>query len=239
MALRVHREHGMRNNASSWVVRLAAPVIVCMTFVHCGGVTQKGGSTGGPPEAGTDVGECQADGACPSGASCFFPIGNCGSKGQCIENPSPGTPECGAIEILCGCNGSNVTSGCGFPDGFASGPTTGNGSCGAPPPEPDSGAEAGTDGGGEAGEPVEAGTHVGACGDGGACPSGSSCFFAIGSCDQVGECIENSTGPECGAIESLCGCNGSNVITGCGFPDGYASGPTTGNGSCGTTANDI
>jgi hypothetical protein len=233
----------MRSSAGSWILRLAAPVLVCMGFVHCGGSTQKVGGTGSPPEAGVDVGDC-VNGVCPSGSSCFFPIGSCGAKGQCIENPSPGTPVCNAIESLCGCEGSNVITGCGFPSGYASGPTTGHGSCGTIlPPDPEDGSaetgteggeDAGTEGGDEASSPVEAGTHVGACGDGGTCPSGSSCFYAIGSCGVTGACIENPSPstPVCNAIESLCGCDGSNVITGCGFPGGYASGPTLGNSTC-------
>jgi hypothetical protein len=237
----------MRNSVSAWVVRVATSLFACIALVHCGGAVQKVGDPGGQreagadgPEAGTDIGECGANGACPSGSSCFFPIGGCSSKGQCIENPPPDTPECGAIEILCGCDGTTVTSGCGFPDGYASGPTTGHGSCGGVGvPEPDGGIEAGSDGGNEAGDLPDAGTDLGPCGDGGACPSGSSCFYAIGSCDQAGECLENSTGPLCGAEEILCGCNGPSVVTGCGFPQGYASGPTTGTSSempCGAEA---
>jgi hypothetical protein len=159
-----------------------------------------------------------------------FGIGSCDLTGQCIENQAPDTPVCEAIEILCGCDGTNVTSGCGFPDGYASGPTTGEGICGGAPPEPD----AGTDARAEASTLPEAGSPLGPCGDGGVCPSGSSCFFAIGSCPQTGECIENPPPgtPMCGAIEALCGCDGTNVTSGCGFPDGYASGPTAGGGPC-------
>lgn len=38
------------------------------------------------------------------------------------------------------------------------------------------------------------------------------------------------TGPQCNALLSLCGCDGSvdKVYTGCGFPEGYASGPSKG-----------
>jgi hypothetical protein len=218
----------MRTNVSSWALRFAAPIVVSMALAHCGAVTPMGAGVGDQPEAGADVGECDADGACPSGSSCFFPIGSCDTKGQCIEDPAPGTPQCEAIEILCGCDGADVTAGCGFPGGYASGPTMGGSSCGGVPTEPD--------GGTDAGSLPEAGAHVGPCGDGGACPSGSSCFFAIGSCPQTGECIENPAPdtPECGAIEILCGCDGTTVTSGCGFPDGYASGPTSGESSCGT-----
>jgi hypothetical protein len=58
----------MRNNPSSWTLRFAAPVIVCMALVHCGGEMQKVGGTGAQPEAGANVGECGANGTCPSGS---------------------------------------------------------------------------------------------------------------------------------------------------------------------------
>ena len=68
---------------------------------------------------------------------------------------------------------------------------------------------------------------------GGACTTdsecnGGRCLFAIGSCDAVGQCMAKETGPMCNSEEELCGCHGEMVVTGCGFPQGFASGPTTG-----------
>lgn len=192
---------------------------------------------GGPPDppdsgvdSGSDRGPCGANGGCPSGSSCYFPIGSCDATGECIENPPPGTPECLAVELLCGCNGQEVTAGCGYPDGYASAPTNGNGACAVdagPAPLPE-----------DAGPPEDSGTDRGPCDSTGGCPSGSSCFFPIGSCDATGECIENPPpgAPECGAIEVLCGCNGKEATSGCGYPTGYASAPTTGSG-CVVTPN--
>jgi hypothetical protein len=67
-----------------------------------------------------------------------------------------------------------------------------------------------------------------ACARNSDCASGDMCVFKIGSCSTEGECKAPPSGPQCGAIEELCGCNGEDAVTGCGFPDGYASGPTTG-----------
>ena len=122
----------MKTYRISWLAWLA---------LACCGSTHSSGPTGQPdaashhdaashddaaaPEAGAIVGACGAGVACPSGSTCFFPIGSCAAKGACIENPSPGTPECKALESLCGCDGTPVTAGCGFPEGYASGPTTG------------------------------------------------------------------------------------------------------------------
>lgn len=77
------------------------------------------------PEAGTPVGPCAANGDCPSGSSCYFLIGSCSAKGECIEDPAPGTGTCKSIETLCGCDGTSVTTGCGYPSGYASGPSAG------------------------------------------------------------------------------------------------------------------
>jgi hypothetical protein len=78
-----------------------------------------------------------------------------------------------------------------------------------------------------------------ACGSGGSaactktsdCGSGSQCVYRIGSCLAAGECLPGSGSSTCGAIEEVCGC-GTVVVTGCGYPQGYASGPTTGQTSC-------
>jgi hypothetical protein len=93
---------------------------------------------------------------------------------------------------------------------------------------------AGDDDGGHAIVLFEAGTNLGACGSDQSCPAGASCFFKIGSCAATGQCIADGTGPECKAIRVLCGCtDASTVATGCGYPSGYASGPTTGSDTCG------
>ena len=205
---------------------LALPVLACLAALGCGGTFlgsdagsgaggsghSEGGVSGGPP--------CGHNESCPSGSTCFFPIGSCDAKGVCVENPPPGTPECNAIELVCGC-GKEETTGCGFPSGFASGPTTGSSSdCAVAV---------------DAGPPGDA-TVYGPCGANGACPSGSSCLYPIGSCGTQPVCVENlpdaSAQNECNALESLCGC-GTWVTTGCGFPIGYATGATLGSQDCG------
>jgi hypothetical protein len=61
------------------------------------------------------------------------------------------------------------------------------------------------------------------------------CVYSIGSCSASGQCQNRPTGPQCNAIIEYCGCNGVTVVGGCGFPQGFASGPTTGaSGNCGT-----
>jgi hypothetical protein len=180
--------------------------------------------SGSPADGGGTGVECGPSESCPSGSTCFYPIGACGTKGQCFADPSPETPECGAIEALCGCDGTLVTTGCGFPPGFASGPTIGDSECavdGSPPID--------------AGSGPDTGTHLGACGKDGACPAGSSCYFPIGSCGAAGECVEDPAPgtPECNAIELLCGCNGEEAYSGCGYPAGYGSAPASGTGPCG------
>jgi len=70
------------------------------------------------------------------------------------------------------------------------------------------------------------------------CASGQRCLFPIGSCSATGQCESGPSGPEGNSEEELCGCNGSIVATGCGFPNGFASGPTTGaSGPCPVDAN--
>jgi hypothetical protein len=60
------------------------------------------------------------------------------------------------------------------------------------------------------------------------CPAGLECVYAFGDCSGNGECLAPANSG-CNALESLCGCNGAaTVVSGCGYPTGYASGPTTG-----------
>jgi hypothetical protein len=144
-------------------------------------------------------------------------LGSCSATGTCFSKPTG--PQCGAIELVCGC-GSNQASGCGFPEGYASGPALSGTDCiDAGPPKP------------------EAGTNLGPCGTGRACAAGASCYFPIGSCAAKGACIVDPAGPTCKLIESFCGC-GEMVTTGCGYPDGYASGPTTGASICSDAGGD-
>ena len=49
---------------------------------------------------------------CGDGQVCAFRIGSCSAQGECQDVPKPG---CGFIEELCGCNGSIVSGGCGYP----------------------------------------------------------------------------------------------------------------------------
>ena len=61
------------------------------------------------------------------------------------------------------------------------------------------------------------------------CGSGYSCVYKVADgCHAQGECRAMPTGIECFALESYCGCDGNTVNAGCGFPAGYATGPTTG-----------
>lgn len=220
--------------------------MVCLASVHCGGATEKTGSSssgtgsgsgttsGSSSESSTDsssipagtiVGDCGAGGSCPSGSSCFYAIGSCSATAQCVENPGPGVGECDLEEELCGCDGQMVETGCAEPNGFATGPTTGTQDClfGSP--------DGGARDTGIATPPSDASSDLGPCSASGGCPAGASCYFPIGDCASTGECF---TPPQdgCGAEESLCGCNGESVTTGCGFPEGYASGPATGAGTC-------
>jgi len=249
------------------VGRLVVVALLSVAVAHCGGSIDKGaggdgtgsdGGSGGTPDAGTDLGACGAGESCPSGSTCYFLIGSCSSEGRCIENSTG--PECGAIQELCGCNGELVTTGCGYPSGYASGPATGNALCGpAPEPTNDAGFEdagfedagfddagfddAGFDDGGfrEDGGSGDAsffdggtdgdtdgGLDLGPCGNGGICQEGSTCYYPLNSCSAVGECFTNGSGPACGAVETLCGCNGGQVYTGCGYPPGFASAPNVG-----------
>jgi hypothetical protein len=66
-----------------------------------------------------------------------------------------------------------------------------------------------------------------ACSSPDACGTGEVCVYKIGDCSAQGEC-QDIPNPECGYTGQVCGCNGSPVAVGCGVPDGYASGPTTG-----------
>jgi hypothetical protein len=209
-----------------------APVVLAVSLARCGGsVSSLPGGPGNPsPDSGTPhtdaatpgqvVGSCSGGATCPAGSTCYFPIGSCDAGGECVADPAPGTPECGAIELLCGC-GEQAYSGCGFPEGFASAPTNGeSASC-----------EGMT-------QPIDAGAAPDATAPGGPCSSnadcaaGDGCYYAIGSCPGQGECVAIPTGGGCGAEESLCGCDGSQVTSGCGFPGGYASGPTDGSSFC-------
>jgi hypothetical protein len=168
----------------------------------CGGVD---------PGGVTPLGPCGADNSCPSGSSCYFPLGSCSAKGQCVQDQPSSAPLCNAIEEVCGC-GMVQTTGCGFPSGYASGPAISGSAClvdTAPPP----------------------GSNVGPCGAKDECPTGSSCVYPIGKCDAVPACIEGEPAgtPVCKFQMDICGC-GQLAITGCGYPSGYASLPSTGIG---------
>src|ERR1017187_7283325 len=64
------------------------------------------------------------------------------------------------------------------------------------------------------------------------CGSNEVCEYKIGSCTAHGQCSAMPTGTVCSFIETeYCGCDGSIVHNGCGYQNGYASGPTTGNSS--------
>ena len=79
---------------------------------------------------------CSSRGDCGDEQVCVYKIGNCSAQGECQDIPKPG---CFSIAELCGCNGSIVTTGCGYPYGYATGPTTGSQSCVPGPEEPQPG----------------------------------------------------------------------------------------------------
>src|SRR5580704_13720471 len=60
------------------------------------------------------------------------------------------------------------------------------------------------------------------------CASNERCEFKVGSCSAPGLCTGTPSGPQCGAEIEYCGCDGAPVQGGCGYLDGYASGPTLG-----------
>lgn len=233
----------------------AVLALVVATLAACGGsvvgVQGPGVDSGGTPgddgggrAPGTVLGDCGPNESCPAGSSCYYPIGNCDAKPECVVNPAAGTPECGAEELLCGC-GVQATSGCGFPQGFASGPALeSSGSCfGFGPPDagqaPDATFPIDGGGPGDAAFPPEDADFGGPCSSGENCGPGYECLFPIGVCPAHGYCVAIPTGPGCGVEESLCGCDGvSNVTTGCGFPSGWASGPTDGQSFCSTGPKD-
>jgi hypothetical protein len=99
----------------------------------------------------TSGNECTGSAQCGSGSRCLFPIGACSSGtpiGSCTPNPSGN--QCNSVQELCGCDGTTVVTGCGFPSGFASGPTTGAGGPCPVDASTDSGNDASTDAGGDA-----------------------------------------------------------------------------------------
>ncbi len=107
---------------------------------------------------------CSQDSDCALGEACLYPIGSCSARGTCMKFPDPAgsdgcnanAVQCGYSHPLCGC-GVTVMGGCNYPEGYAGGPTNGDGNCGDPFPEvpgPDGGDDASTSQeGGEAGLP--------------------------------------------------------------------------------------
>jgi hypothetical protein len=87
---------------------------------------------------------CSQTTDCDNGQACLFEMGSCSAQGQCKTFPDNGgsgcssASGCGALQELCGCNDDIVTTGCGYPQGWASGPSTsglacfGGGDSGAP-----------------------------------------------------------------------------------------------------------
>jgi hypothetical protein len=163
-----------------------------------------------------DAPSCVRDQDCGSpNQHCVYKIADgCAATGHCAARPSG--PTCASIVLLCGCDGTMVGSGsCQYPDGYAGGPTTGASLC----------TDGGNPGGSDGGQP---------CIKDQDCPSNAwLCGYPIADgCAATGRCVARPPGPTCGTIVELCGCNGQPVGSGaCRFPDGYASGPTTGGSS--------
>src|SRR5512140_1023103 len=58
------------------------------------------------------------------------------------------------------------------------------------------------------------------------CPSDHACVYEIAKgCAATATCQPTPGGTQCGALEEFCGCSGEIVVTGCGYPSGFASGP--------------
>jgi hypothetical protein len=80
-------------------------------------------------DAAPPTDDCSSEDDCPPGTACYFAIGSCSPSGRCLERPAGNGPQCGVIVPLCGCNGSMVETGCGYPNGYSSGPTLGDRVC--------------------------------------------------------------------------------------------------------------
>jgi hypothetical protein len=152
-------------------------------------------------------GSCTTNADCPSGGTCLYPQGSCSAQGTCQYRN--GAAECGLVTAVCGCNGSVVTSPCGWADGYWTGPTLG------PTAAPASNGTNGLPVCGDAGAAVDAGCVVaggkceatvpcctGTCTDTGTCeclPNGAACHGACCStyCDINGNCACQPTGQSC------------------------------------------
>jgi hypothetical protein len=78
---------------------------------------------------------CSQDSDCALGEACLYPIGSCSARGTCMTFPDPAGGGCNSPAVqcndsypLCGC-GVTVMSGCNYPNGYAGGPTNGDGNC--------------------------------------------------------------------------------------------------------------
>jgi hypothetical protein len=192
-------------------------IIPCLALllpltVACFDDDPKGDGDDAGAAADTGHAECTSDTGCAAGSKCFFEIGSCTAKGECFVFPAPGNAGCNAIEDLCGCNGTMVTTGCDAPSGYATGPTAGAHAC------------SDTDAGSDAGMPSVS------CESDATCGAGEHCYFEIGHCSAIGQCIKwpLAGAAECNSVEDVCGCDGMQVFAGCVAPNGFATGPTTG-----------
>lgn len=83
---------------------------------------------------GCSAKHCSSNAECSSGEMCLYPIGDCSASGECQKVSNPPTRGCSTLSCAggetqyCGCDGTTVYGGaCGFPDGYATGPTRGQG----------------------------------------------------------------------------------------------------------------
>lgn len=68
---------------------------------------------------------CSSPSDCSGSQVCVYPIGSCSAHGQCLDRPDDDS--CGDFyNPACGCDGKPVAFGCGYPEGYASAPTTGS-----------------------------------------------------------------------------------------------------------------
>lgn len=105
-----------------WILVVALGLTVSAGFVACSSTSGGTVHVGGP---------CTTKADCEGKASCYFPIKDaCSAKGTCfaevVEAPSP---TCGHVTVLCACDGTQVATGCPFPDGYATGPASGKSDC--------------------------------------------------------------------------------------------------------------
>jgi hypothetical protein len=128
---------------ASLMARLSGPVAIALLTSGCGATVAPAAKDAGSDasaaarlDAASDievpVEPCGPSGECPTGTECLYRIGSCSAPGECVDQLPDGSPleECNVGQTICGC-GNAANTGCGYPQGYASAPTTGAiGDCG-------------------------------------------------------------------------------------------------------------